>query len=108
MVVFAGLLGFCATANMVAPVAHADPSDDCFLAADKGWVRIALYQEVGNGQKGNHLWTMDFPKGASQRIPHGQSGPNHRLRFDYANSPNDALHGDVGFTCINNQRIVVP
>jgi hypothetical protein len=98
----------CLSLSIAGPVAHADPSDPCFLAADKGWVRISLYREVGNNGKGEHLWTLDFPKGASRNIKPNEAGPSHRLRYDYANAPTDPLHGNVGFTCQNHDKIVVP
>jgi hypothetical protein len=103
------ILGFCPIANLT-HVAKADPGDDCSLVAGKSWVKIMVYREVGDNQKGAPIWRhpVDLFKDSSQRIIHGQAGPNQRLRYDYANTQGDELHGNVGFTCKNNEKIIVP
>ena len=103
------VLGFCPIPNMT-QAAKAEPGDDCFLVAEKGWVKVMVYREVGDNQKGAPVWRhpTDLPKGSSQRIFHGQAGTTQRLRYDYANQSGDELHGNIGFTCRNNEKIVVP
>jgi hypothetical protein len=103
------ILGFSPISNMIYS-ANADPGDDCFLLAEKTSIRIQVYREVGDSQKGSPVWRhpIDLPKGGSQRIFHGQAGTSHRLRYDYGDQAGVDLHGDVGFTCRNNDKIVVP
>jgi len=102
-------LGFFPTPNLT-QIAKADPGDDCVLVAEKGWVRIMIYREVGDDQKGAPVLRhpIELPKGARQRIVHGQAGTNQRLHYDYSDTPGEELHGNIGFICRNNERIVVP
>src|ERR1017187_5365630 len=81
----------------------------CYVVAQNGWVRIWMYQETPQGQKGRVLWTLDFPKGASKPISDADAGPNKRIRWDYTTDPNDHHgHGNVGASCINNSRLLIP
>lgn len=103
------MLGITAVADWTSP-AFADPGDDCVLVAEQSPISIMVYREVGDSQKGAPVWRkpVDLLKGGSQRIFHGQAGTSKRLRFDYGNLGDAELHGNVGFTCSNNKRVIVP
>src|ERR1039458_2429457 len=61
------------------------------------------------GKREGSLWTLDFPKGASKPISDADAGPNKRIRWDYTTDPNDHHgHGNVGASCINNSRLLIP
>jgi hypothetical protein len=87
---------------------QANAQEACVLFAQNGWVRVSVYQETPQGQKGRLLFTLDFPKGARKAISVQDAGPNQRIRWDYTTTPNGQLHGNVGATCRNDQTINIP
>jgi hypothetical protein len=77
----------------------------CVLSADNGEVWLNVYQEVGNGQKGNAIGQYHLQKGDTQIIG---PQPNDRIRYDYKVDPNDPYHGNVGATCAGGETVKVP
>jgi hypothetical protein len=81
---------------------------DCVLADDKGDTWVSLWQEDVHGNKGKQILNVSlFHKGFQFGIEHSMNGPNQGMRYDYKNAPNDPMHGNVGFTCRNGERIVL-
>jgi hypothetical protein len=87
---------------------YANAQEACVLFAQNGWVRVSVYQETPQGQKGKLLFTFDFPKGARKAISVQDAGPNQRIRWDYTTTPNGQLHGNVGASCRNDQTLNIP
>ena len=80
----------------------------CVIGDDKGDTWVSLYQENPNGSRGRQVWnSILFHKGEILTINDSDVGPNLRMRYDYKNAPNDPMHGNVGFTCRNGEKIVL-
>jgi hypothetical protein len=82
-------------------------SYDCVLIYDKpGDLWINLYKEDVHGNKGPSVGSnMHFARGLQFGITPDLNGQNKRMRYDYKTTPNDGMHGNVGFTCINGSTI---
>jgi hypothetical protein len=105
------------TAAIVMPLAVASRTNDkpvhafaydCVLIYDKpGDLWINLYKETPQGGKGELVGPQSnhFARGLQYGINPNMNGPNKRMRYDYKTTPNDAMHGNVGFTCAGGQTI---
>ena len=80
----------------------------CQIGDDKGDTWVNLYQEDQHGNKGRQIWNnVLFHKHDILAIKDSDVGSNLKMRYDYKNAPNDAMHGNVGFTCRNGEKIVL-
>ena len=80
----------------------------CIIGDDKGDTWVNLFQEDPHGNKGRQVWhDVLFHKGYQLQINDQDVPSNLRMRYDYKNAPNDAYHGNVGFTCRNGEKIVL-